>query len=240
MIAVFWLEFIPRNWRWCFHSSTYSIGNLFSELNLKVVCIIICEFYTHITCLMKCLIHRFITEMAPSFSSSSELSKNVKFVNKVCRCGLKCSVKISESRDNPNRLYFCCPLKNKCGYFEWWEVPNDLRESGVMGADCCGLSHYENNADEKWKDAMNELRVLNMKMNGLVIFCVCLLIIVLLKWSWKTYVRKSMLWFGFVMNVKDLCNEVILNGFDVMVLFWSLKSCVMKLVWYECNICSNA
>lgn len=130
---------------------------------------------------MNSLTHYLITEMAPSWSASSHPSKNVKFYNKHCSCGYRCSVKISESKDNPNRLYFCCQSKNKCGFFEWWEAPEDLHDNRGMGDECTGVSYFEKNVDDKWKDVTNELKILNMKMNGLVIFCVCLLFVVLLK-----------------------------------------------------------
>lgn len=47
----------------------------------------------------------------------------IKFENKYCLCKKKCDVCISESQDNPNKLYYCCKY-DECSYFRIW-MPND-------------------------------------------------------------------------------------------------------------------
>lgn len=42
----------------------------------------------------------------------------LKFINKICDCGMRAAVKISESSNNPQRLYYCCPkFKDKCTFY---------------------------------------------------------------------------------------------------------------------------
>ena len=50
--------------------------------------------------------------------------RNLKFRNRRCRCGRKAVVMISDSVDNPYKLFFRCRLKN-CGFFEWWNLEDD-------------------------------------------------------------------------------------------------------------------
>ena len=50
--------------------------------------------------------------------------RNLKFRNRRCRCGRKAEVMISDSVDNPYKLFFRCRLKN-CGFFEWWNLEDD-------------------------------------------------------------------------------------------------------------------
>ena len=42
--------------------------------------------------------------------------------NKYCWCNRKATLKISESENNPNKLYFFCA---KCKYFQWYEGPEE-------------------------------------------------------------------------------------------------------------------
>ena len=44
--------------------------------------------------------------------------RKVRFCNRRCYCGRKAEVMISDSVDNPHRLFFHCRLKF-CGFFEW-------------------------------------------------------------------------------------------------------------------------
>ena len=57
--------------------------------------------------------------MASSSSNSYKpcLSK-VKFRNVSCDCGARASVRISESKKNPNRLYYCCAV-DRCKFWDW-------------------------------------------------------------------------------------------------------------------------
>ena len=57
--------------------------------------------------------------MASSSSNSYKpcVSK-VKFRNVSCDYGARAGVRISESKKNPNRLYYCCALE-KCKFWDW-------------------------------------------------------------------------------------------------------------------------
>ena len=57
--------------------------------------------------------------------SSNSGSRWINFHNKKCKCGKNALLRISESKNNPNRLYYCCVNgENSCGFFEWW-MPED-------------------------------------------------------------------------------------------------------------------
>ncbi|KAH9744550.1 Geranylgeranyl transferase type-2 subunit beta 1 [Citrus sinensis] len=54
------------------------------------------------------------------------------FTNKKCGCKVRAAVRISESKDNANKLFYCCPF-NECGYFRWWyPSPNDLNNIALL------------------------------------------------------------------------------------------------------------
>ena len=45
----------------------------------------------------------------------------IRFSNKICRCYKRAVVKVSESYNNPNKLYYCCmDSKHGCGCFKFW------------------------------------------------------------------------------------------------------------------------
>ncbi|KAK0606338.1 hypothetical protein LWI29_036668 [Acer saccharum] len=63
--------------------------------------------------------------MEATSSSTSKRNINggiIKFKNWKCSCGMKAGVRISESVNNPNKLYFFCE-KGKCNFYRFWE-PN--------------------------------------------------------------------------------------------------------------------
>ncbi|PON99783.1 Armadillo-type fold containing protein [Trema orientale] len=66
------------------------------------------------------------SKMASQGSNSS--SRWINFHNKKCKCGKNALLRICESKNNPNRLYYCCANGESsffdCGFFEWW-VPED-------------------------------------------------------------------------------------------------------------------
>ena len=60
-------------------------------------------------------------------TSSSAISINgriIKFKNRKCNCGIKAAVKISDSANNPNKLYFFCE-RGKCKFYRFWEPDNE-------------------------------------------------------------------------------------------------------------------
>ncbi|KAK9274838.1 hypothetical protein L1049_007510 [Liquidambar formosana] len=60
-----------------------------------------------------------------SVNSGTGRGTRYRFQNRRCQCGRKAEVKISESIDNPEKLYFRC---QECGFFEWWYAPIDVQE----------------------------------------------------------------------------------------------------------------
>ena len=50
--------------------------------------------------------------------------RRLKFRTQKCHCGVRADVMISDSRDNPSRLFFRCRNKT-CNYFEWWSLHAD-------------------------------------------------------------------------------------------------------------------
>ena len=60
-----------------------------------------------------------------SVNSGTGRGTRYRFQNRRCYCGRKAEVKISESIDNPEKLFFKC---KDCGFFEWWIAPGDVQE----------------------------------------------------------------------------------------------------------------
>ncbi|TXG60510.1 hypothetical protein EZV62_015083 [Acer yangbiense] len=48
----------------------------------------------------------------------------IKFKNRRCSCGVKAAVKISNSQNNPKKLYFVCE-RGKCKFYSFWEPDNE-------------------------------------------------------------------------------------------------------------------
>ena len=65
--------------------------------------------------------------MASSNSTSSNAGW-IKVKNRLCRCGngKKAALRVSETSNNPKRLFFGC---DACRYFKWWTPDNEERES---------------------------------------------------------------------------------------------------------------
>jgi len=63
-----------------------------------------------------------------SSSSTSERARWIKVKNRLCNCGngKKAALWVSETRKNPNRLFFGC---DACKYFKWWSPDNEEWES---------------------------------------------------------------------------------------------------------------
>lgn len=68
---------------------------------------------------------------------------------------MRAEVMISESDDNPHKLYYKCPNKSSCGYFKWWvsekdDFNNRAVFEGNLGAivDCDTLNTIESNVKE--------------------------------------------------------------------------------------------
>ena len=77
----------------------------------------------------------------------------VIFKNKLCRCGMKAGVRISESSQNPGKLFFFCE-KRQCKFFKWWQ-PDETEFMGSL------QSHEERNRNSI------EIGLLNAMMHRL-------------------------------------------------------------------------
>ena len=62
--------------------------------------------------------------MARNPTNALRIERRLKFRNRKCHCGVRADVMISDSRDNPSRLFFRCRNKT-CKYFEWWSLQAD-------------------------------------------------------------------------------------------------------------------
>ena len=58
-------------------------------------------------------------------SSTSVDSERLRLLKRKCKCGQICSIKISRSDKNKNRLYYGCDFG--CGFILWCAPINDPR-----------------------------------------------------------------------------------------------------------------
>ncbi|XP_024027708.1 uncharacterized protein LOC21400283 isoform X1 [Morus notabilis] len=57
----------------------------------------------------------------PSQTNKS-CNEEITFLNRKCKCGETADLKISESKENPNKLTYCCPKKGDgCNFLAMWE-----------------------------------------------------------------------------------------------------------------------
>ncbi|GMP48348.1 hypothetical protein CsSME_00015728 [Camellia sinensis var. sinensis] len=87
----------------------------------------------------------------------------VRFDNRNCQCGSKAMVKISQSTENPNCLYFVClNSPNGCKFFEWW-IPLHMQHN---------LKVVENDLLEERMDVLSILReviILNRELKDMTV-----------------------------------------------------------------------
>ena len=87
----------------------------------------------------------------------------IRFPNRICRCQTRAEVKISESDDNPHKLYYTCMNKPKCGYFKWW-VPDrtDFNNGAVLEGNAAAMvdSHVINTIDINVKEVKSIVKKL--------------------------------------------------------------------------------
>ena len=63
--------------------------------------------------------------MEATSSSTTNINGGIiKFKNRRCYCGVKAAVKIFDSQNNPNKLYFVCE-RGKCKFHSFWEPNNE-------------------------------------------------------------------------------------------------------------------
>ena len=94
------------------------------------------------------------TSSQQSIGSSSQERKGwrdeingnlIRYSNKTCRCYKRAALKVSESDDNPNKLYYCCmDSKHGCGYFKFWiPSPNDFNRGAIFDGIRTCQENYE-------------------------------------------------------------------------------------------------
>ncbi|KAJ4707605.1 hypothetical protein OWV82_021103 [Melia azedarach] len=85
----------------------------------------------------------------------------------MCICNKKAAVKISESRDNPKKPFYCCKY-DECLYFKLWSPSeNDFDSGAQLVGDV--------NAEIATNDMLKALRMLTNEINALVkrMQCIC-------------------------------------------------------------------
>ncbi|KAK2662593.1 hypothetical protein Ddye_001167 [Dipteronia dyeriana] len=85
------------------------------------------------------------------------------FKNKTCRCGKKAGLKISESFDNPGKLFFFGE-KRPCKIFSWWE-PNATE---LLGSIQGGGDLNRDGIDEKFKLLNAKMQTLESSVIGIM------------------------------------------------------------------------
>ena len=79
-----------------------------------------------------------MTSSSASFRNTRGNSRNAEYLlyhNCMCKCSLRprATVRISESKDNLNRLYYCCQYANTkydCHFFKW-QSPEGFGDSNT-------------------------------------------------------------------------------------------------------------
>ncbi|CAL5372077.1 unnamed protein product [Camellia sinensis] len=67
-------------------------------------------------------------------SSSSNGEGVIKFRSKICYCGSKATIKVTESEKNRGKLYYLCP-HGKCSFWDWCKPINSFVGGQMMMED---------------------------------------------------------------------------------------------------------
>jgi hypothetical protein len=103
--------------------------------------------------------------MEGSSGSASNINGGLGiFRNKSCRCGKKAAVKISESKDNPGKLYFIC-AQRQCKFFSWWD-PDSANLQGRFRRDSTDIGRDPTSTDEEVEMLHADLHNLKTYLNG--------------------------------------------------------------------------
>ena len=114
----------------------------------------------------------FFFFQAMASQCSNEVGSEIRFMNRNCYCGRKASIRISETKRNPKKLFYKC---DKCNFFAWWDE----------GSSSNFVNHHaeESEIKEALGRVSSQVERIEAKVNGirmgiiLIIFllCVCLL-----------------------------------------------------------------
>lgn len=111
------------------------------------------------------------TPMEGSSCSASNINGGLgMFRNKSCRCGKKAAVKISESKDNPGKLYFIC-AQRQCKFFSWWEpdcanLQGRFLSTAEGGRDSTSNGRHPTSTDEEVEMRHANMHNLETYLNG--------------------------------------------------------------------------
>ncbi|KAK2651857.1 hypothetical protein Ddye_011713 [Dipteronia dyeriana] len=92
----------------------------------------------------------------------------IKFKNRKCSCGIKVAVKISESQNNPSKLYFFCE-RGKCNFYRFWDPDieefnqTEFLESNSQKYD--DIEHFQ--LQQEMKSVMQKLELLWQRVQHL-------------------------------------------------------------------------
>ena len=67
-------------------------------------------------------------------SSSSNGEGVIKYRSKICYCGSKSAIKVTESEKNIEKLYYLCPHR-KCSFWDWCKPVNSSVRGQMMMED---------------------------------------------------------------------------------------------------------
>ena len=104
-------------------------------------------------------------------SSSSRMAINggiIKFKNRKCSCGIKAAVKISESQNNPKKLYFFCE-RGKCNFYKFWDPDNEeFNQTEFNGSNSQRYDGRENfEVQQEMRNVMQTLDILWQRVQHL-------------------------------------------------------------------------
>ncbi|CAL5390105.1 unnamed protein product [Camellia sinensis] len=102
-------------------------------------------------------------------SSSSNGGGVMKYRSKICYCGSKATIKVTESEKNRGKLYYLCP-NGKCGFWEWCKPVNSSVGGEMMMEDTQTTVNRHTLSYEEESPAtnlMNQMRAMQTRMQVL-------------------------------------------------------------------------
>ena len=90
-----------------------------------------------------------------------------RYLNKSCRCGKRAGIRISESEENKNKLFYYCK-DNKCGTFLGWCIPAASFATSHSNCSVDSRSRYRINVEDldDLKEEVEDLKADNKIMLG--------------------------------------------------------------------------
>ena len=99
-------------------------------------------------------------KMHVSKSSNNNGSEGGRYLNKNCKCGKRAGIRISETEENKNRLFYYCK-DGRCGSFIGWCIPaTSCRSSFSNGSMDSRMRSRERATSEEVQVVKEEIEVL--------------------------------------------------------------------------------